>query len=130
MKVLFPDSYILCPSGNVWDGDQHVFVRPHHVRVCLVVDHPFDGPRPADGRAGKRQLQQQRRQPGGTGGVSFNRSSRMCVKHERTAEENFHLFGPQVWTIGVMLLSRKFTRLPHIFALNLFLAQVSACLPA
>lgn len=32
----------------------------------------------------------------------------------------------QVWTIVVMLLSRKFNRLPHLFALNLFLAQVSA----
>lgn len=31
----------------------------------------------------------------------------------------------QVWTIVVMLLSRKFNRLPHLFALNLFLAQVS-----
>uniref|UniRef100_A0A7N6AW31 DEP domain-containing protein n=1 Tax=Anabas testudineus TaxID=64144 RepID=A0A7N6AW31_ANATE len=30
-----------------------------------------------------------------------------------------------VWTIMVMLLSRKFNRLPHLFALNLFLAQVS-----
>uniref|UniRef100_A0A7N5ZU47 DEP domain-containing protein n=1 Tax=Anabas testudineus TaxID=64144 RepID=A0A7N5ZU47_ANATE len=29
-----------------------------------------------------------------------------------------------VWTIMVMLLSRKFNRLPHLFALNLFLAQV------
>uniref|UniRef100_A0A4W6BND0 G protein-coupled receptor 155 n=1 Tax=Lates calcarifer TaxID=8187 RepID=A0A4W6BND0_LATCA len=28
-----------------------------------------------------------------------------------------------VWTIAVMLLSRKFNRLPHLFALNLFLAQ-------
>ncbi|XP_011482377.1 integral membrane protein GPR155 isoform X1 [Oryzias latipes] len=33
-----------------------------------------------------------------------------------------------VWTIGVMLLSRKFTRLPHIFALNLFLAQFLVCI--
>lgn len=31
----------------------------------------------------------------------------------------------QVWTIAVMLLSRKFNKLPHLFALNLFLAQVS-----
>lgn len=31
----------------------------------------------------------------------------------------------QVWTIAVMLLSRKFSQLPHVFALNLFLAQVS-----
>uniref|UniRef100_A0A3Q0S354 G protein-coupled receptor 155 n=1 Tax=Amphilophus citrinellus TaxID=61819 RepID=A0A3Q0S354_AMPCI len=29
-----------------------------------------------------------------------------------------------VWTIVVMLLSRKFNRLPHLFVLNLFLAQV------
>uniref|UniRef100_A0AAX7UKC5 DEP domain-containing protein n=1 Tax=Astatotilapia calliptera TaxID=8154 RepID=A0AAX7UKC5_ASTCA len=29
-----------------------------------------------------------------------------------------------VWTIAVMLLSRKFNKLPHLFALNLFLAQV------
>uniref|UniRef100_A0A7N8YJ61 G protein-coupled receptor 155b n=1 Tax=Mastacembelus armatus TaxID=205130 RepID=A0A7N8YJ61_9TELE len=29
-----------------------------------------------------------------------------------------------VWTIMVMLLSRKFNRLPHLFALNLCLAQV------
>ncbi|XP_068183933.1 lysosomal cholesterol signaling protein isoform X2 [Antennarius striatus] len=32
-----------------------------------------------------------------------------------------------VWTIAVMLLSRKFTRLPHLFALNLFLAQFLVC---
>ncbi|KAF6717740.1 Integral membrane protein GPR155 [Oryzias melastigma] len=33
-----------------------------------------------------------------------------------------------VWTIGVMLLSRKFSRLPHIFVLNLFLAQFLVCI--
>ncbi|GLD71087.1 integral membrane protein GPR155-like isoform X1, partial [Lates japonicus] len=32
-----------------------------------------------------------------------------------------------VWTIAVMLLSRKFNRLPHLFALNLFLAQFLVC---
>uniref|UniRef100_A0A8C4H049 DEP domain-containing protein n=1 Tax=Dicentrarchus labrax TaxID=13489 RepID=A0A8C4H049_DICLA len=32
-----------------------------------------------------------------------------------------------VWTIIVMLLSRKFNRLPHLFALNLFLAQFLVC---
>lgn len=32
-----------------------------------------------------------------------------------------------VWTIAVMLLSRKFNRLPHVFALNLFLAQFLVC---
>ncbi|KAM9726712.1 lysosomal cholesterol signaling protein isoform 1-T1 [Menidia menidia] len=32
-----------------------------------------------------------------------------------------------VWTIAVMLLSRKFTRLPHLFVLNLFLAQFLVC---
>ncbi|KAM8860070.1 lysosomal cholesterol signaling protein-like [Spinachia spinachia] len=32
-----------------------------------------------------------------------------------------------VWTIVVMLLSRKFKRLPHLFALNLFLAQFLVC---
>ncbi|KAM4590782.1 lysosomal cholesterol signaling protein isoform 2-T2 [Odontesthes bonariensis] len=32
-----------------------------------------------------------------------------------------------VWTIAVMLLSRKFTRLPHLFLLNLFLAQFLVC---
>uniref|UniRef100_A0A8C9Z9U9 G protein-coupled receptor 155 n=1 Tax=Sander lucioperca TaxID=283035 RepID=A0A8C9Z9U9_SANLU len=32
-----------------------------------------------------------------------------------------------VWTIAVMLLSRKFKRLPHLFALNLFLAQFLVC---
>ncbi|XP_017282549.1 integral membrane protein GPR155 isoform X2 [Kryptolebias marmoratus] len=32
-----------------------------------------------------------------------------------------------VWTIGVMLLSRKFNRLPHLFVLNLFLAQFLVC---
>lgn len=35
----------------------------------------------------------------------------------------FHTYS-QVWTIAVMLLSGKFKRLPHLFALNLFLAQV------
>lgn len=33
-----------------------------------------------------------------------------------------------VWTIAVMLLSRKFNRLPHLFALNLFLAQFLVCI--
>ncbi|XP_044070354.1 integral membrane protein GPR155 isoform X2 [Siniperca chuatsi] len=33
-----------------------------------------------------------------------------------------------VWTIVVMLLSRKFNRLPHLFALNLFLAQFLVCI--
>ncbi|XP_067368982.1 lysosomal cholesterol signaling protein isoform X2 [Channa argus] len=32
-----------------------------------------------------------------------------------------------VWTITVMLLSKKFNRLPHLFALNLFLAQFLVC---
>uniref|UniRef100_A0A8L0DL74 G protein-coupled receptor 155 n=1 Tax=Oncorhynchus mykiss TaxID=8022 RepID=A0A8L0DL74_ONCMY len=32
-----------------------------------------------------------------------------------------------VWTITVMFLSKKFKRLPHIFTLNLFLAQILAC---
>ncbi|KAK2824588.1 hypothetical protein Q5P01_021763 [Channa striata] len=32
-----------------------------------------------------------------------------------------------VWTIMVMLLSKKFNRLPHLFALNLFLAQFLVC---
>uniref|UniRef100_A0AAQ5YM09 G protein-coupled receptor 155b n=1 Tax=Amphiprion ocellaris TaxID=80972 RepID=A0AAQ5YM09_AMPOC len=32
-----------------------------------------------------------------------------------------------VWTIAVMLLSRKFNRLPHLFVLNLFLAQFLVC---
>uniref|UniRef100_A0A668AKT5 G protein-coupled receptor 155 n=1 Tax=Myripristis murdjan TaxID=586833 RepID=A0A668AKT5_9TELE len=32
-----------------------------------------------------------------------------------------------VWTIAVMLLSKKFNRLPHLFALNLFLAQFLVC---
>ncbi|XP_065815535.1 lysosomal cholesterol signaling protein-like isoform X1 [Labrus bergylta] len=32
-----------------------------------------------------------------------------------------------VWTIVVMLLSRKFNRLPHLFSLNLFLAQFLVC---
>ncbi|XP_068597352.1 lysosomal cholesterol signaling protein [Brachionichthys hirsutus] len=32
-----------------------------------------------------------------------------------------------VWTVAVMFLSRKFTRLPHLFALNLFLAQFLVC---
>ncbi|KAK1798744.1 hypothetical protein P4O66_007025, partial [Electrophorus voltai] len=32
-----------------------------------------------------------------------------------------------VWTIAVMLLSRKFKRLPHMFTANLFLAQLLVC---
>ncbi|XP_076871709.1 lysosomal cholesterol signaling protein isoform X2 [Brachyhypopomus gauderio] len=32
-----------------------------------------------------------------------------------------------VWTIAVMLLSRKFNRLPHMFTANLFLAQLLVC---
>uniref|UniRef100_A0A1A7XGI1 G protein-coupled receptor 155b n=1 Tax=Iconisemion striatum TaxID=60296 RepID=A0A1A7XGI1_9TELE len=32
-----------------------------------------------------------------------------------------------VWTIGVMLLSKKFNQLPHLFVLNLFLAQFLVC---
>uniref|UniRef100_A0A8C1RBN9 G protein-coupled receptor 155b n=2 Tax=Cyprinus carpio TaxID=7962 RepID=A0A8C1RBN9_CYPCA len=31
------------------------------------------------------------------------------------------------WTLAVMLLSKKFRRLPHMFATNLFLAQLLAC---
>ncbi|KAL1273205.1 hypothetical protein QQF64_029067 [Cirrhinus molitorella] len=33
-----------------------------------------------------------------------------------------------VWTLAVMLLSKKFRRLPHMFATNLFLAQLLACM--
>uniref|UniRef100_A0A8C9VZA9 G protein-coupled receptor 155 n=1 Tax=Scleropages formosus TaxID=113540 RepID=A0A8C9VZA9_SCLFO len=33
-----------------------------------------------------------------------------------------------VWTIAVMLLSKKFKRLPHMFAMNLFLAQFLVCI--
>ncbi|KAK0155692.1 Integral membrane protein GPR155 [Merluccius polli] len=32
-----------------------------------------------------------------------------------------------VWTIAVTLLSKKFNRLPHLFTLNLFLAQFLVC---
>ncbi|XP_061141515.1 lysosomal cholesterol signaling protein [Syngnathus typhle] len=32
-----------------------------------------------------------------------------------------------IWTIAVMLLSGKFKRLPHLFSLNLFLAQFLVC---
>ncbi|XP_062303304.1 lysosomal cholesterol signaling protein-like isoform X1 [Osmerus eperlanus] len=32
-----------------------------------------------------------------------------------------------VWTIAVMLLSKKFKRLPHMFTMNLFLAQFLVC---
>uniref|UniRef100_A0A8C7FV29 G protein-coupled receptor 155 n=1 Tax=Oncorhynchus kisutch TaxID=8019 RepID=A0A8C7FV29_ONCKI len=32
-----------------------------------------------------------------------------------------------VWTVTVMFLSKKFKRLPHMFSLNLFLAQILAC---
>ncbi|KAM6956838.1 lysosomal cholesterol signaling protein-like [Aplochiton taeniatus] len=32
-----------------------------------------------------------------------------------------------VWTMAVMLLSKKFKRLPHMFAMNLFLAQFLVC---
>ncbi|KAK7154960.1 hypothetical protein R3I93_009797 [Phoxinus phoxinus] len=32
-----------------------------------------------------------------------------------------------VWTLAVMLLSKKFRRLPHMFATNLFLAQLLVC---
>ncbi|KAJ8403341.1 hypothetical protein AAFF_G00351130 [Aldrovandia affinis] len=33
-----------------------------------------------------------------------------------------------VWTVTVMLLSKKFKRLPHMFTMNLFLAQFVACI--
>ncbi|XP_070831792.1 lysosomal cholesterol signaling protein [Chaetodon trifascialis] len=33
-----------------------------------------------------------------------------------------------VWTIGVMFLSKKFKRLPHLFTVNLFLAQLLTCI--
>jgi len=33
----------------------------------------------------------------------------------------------QVWSVAVMLLSRKFHRVPHMFTINLFVAQVSSC---
>ncbi|XP_016319708.1 integral membrane protein GPR155-like isoform X2 [Sinocyclocheilus anshuiensis] len=32
-----------------------------------------------------------------------------------------------VWSVAVMLLSRKFSRIPHIFTINLFMAQLLAC---
>ncbi|XP_012995494.1 integral membrane protein GPR155 isoform X2 [Esox lucius] len=32
-----------------------------------------------------------------------------------------------LWTVAVMLLSKKFKKLPHIFATNLFLAQLLVC---
>uniref|UniRef100_A0A672QNU5 G protein-coupled receptor 155 n=1 Tax=Sinocyclocheilus grahami TaxID=75366 RepID=A0A672QNU5_SINGR len=32
-----------------------------------------------------------------------------------------------VWSVAVMLLSRKFHRIPHIFTINLFVAQLLAC---
>ncbi|XP_030637692.1 integral membrane protein GPR155 [Chanos chanos] len=32
-----------------------------------------------------------------------------------------------VWTIAVMLLSKKFRKLPHLFSTNLFFAQLSVC---
>ncbi|XP_022520389.2 integral membrane protein GPR155 isoform X2 [Astyanax mexicanus] len=32
-----------------------------------------------------------------------------------------------VWTVAVMLLSKKFRRLPHMFSTNLFLAQLLVC---
>ncbi|KAA0716107.1 Integral membrane protein GPR155 [Triplophysa tibetana] len=32
-----------------------------------------------------------------------------------------------VWSVAVMLLSRKFCRVPHMFTINLFVAQLLAC---
>ncbi|KAJ8352049.1 hypothetical protein SKAU_G00235250 [Synaphobranchus kaupii] len=32
-----------------------------------------------------------------------------------------------VWTVGVILLSKKYRRLPHMFTMNLFLAQFLVC---
>ncbi|XP_058643205.1 integral membrane protein GPR155 isoform X1 [Onychostoma macrolepis] len=32
-----------------------------------------------------------------------------------------------VWSVAVMLLSKKFHRIPHIFTINLFVAQLLAC---
>lgn len=37
--------------------------------------------------------------------------------------KNYSLW--QIWTMVVMFLSKKFKRLPHFFAVNLFIAQVS-----
>lgn len=31
----------------------------------------------------------------------------------------------QVWALVVMFLSKKYNRLPHVFTINLFFAQVS-----
>lgn len=33
-----------------------------------------------------------------------------------------------LWTVGVMFLSRKFKRLPHMFTVNLFLSQLFSCI--
>lgn len=40
--------------GDIRDGNQHVSVGAHHVRVGLVVNHPPDGPDPPGDRTGKR----------------------------------------------------------------------------
>ncbi|XP_072539705.1 lysosomal cholesterol signaling protein isoform X3 [Salminus brasiliensis] len=46
-------------------------------------------------------------------------------------EVNFNIsiisFIALVWTVAVMLLSKKFKRLPHMFSTNLFLAQLLVC---
>lgn len=55
--------------------------------------------------------------------TSCARGSALVVDRSFNAQVLCFLW--QVWTIAVMFLSKKFRLLPHMFTLNLFLAQVS-----
>ncbi|CAB1327466.1 unnamed protein product [Coregonus sp. 'balchen'] len=45
----------------------------------------------------------------------------------RDGDQHVPVCPHHVWTIAVILLSKKFKRLPHMFAMNLFLAQFLVC---
>ncbi|KAM9342094.1 lysosomal cholesterol signaling protein isoform 1-T1 [Pholidichthys leucotaenia] len=62
--------------------------------------------------------------------LSINRmDSQMVINSLQTVTFNISIvsFVALVWTIVVMLLSKKFRMLPHMFTVNLFLAQCLAC---
>ncbi|KAG7227594.1 hypothetical protein INR49_005409 [Caranx melampygus] len=86
-------------SCNIWDGDQHLSFSSNNVCVCLVTYNALEG-----SSVLMKALQN----------ISFNISIVSLVA--------------LVWTITVMFLSKKSKKLPHMFTVNLFLAQFLTCI--
>ncbi|XP_064817098.1 lysosomal cholesterol signaling protein-like, partial [Oncorhynchus masou masou] len=119
---VFPPAPSVAIYASQYNMELDVVASGMVISMCLsapiiLSDHPLMNPKPL-----VSELQN----------VSFNIN---IVSLSRTDERPMKKadFDPGfnilvvVWTIAVILLSKKFKRLPHMFSMNLFLAQFLVC---